>query len=123
MRRKRRSITPRLRRRRVRSDASDLAFYRALALGKLGDKDKAAEAFQTLVTSGQAMLTEGTAVNDFAKFGERTSKDVDQARAHYVIGLGYVGLGKTEEAKSEFAQAMKLDVNQMWAAYQLSTLK
>jgi Tfp pilus assembly protein PilF len=69
------------------------------------------------------MLSKGAAVEDFAKFGERRSKDAAQAQAHYVIGLGYLGSGNNDQARAEFEQAVKLDVNQMWAAYQLSALK
>ena len=110
-------------RRRRRADAGDLAFYRALALEKLGEKEQASVIFQSLVTSGQEMLVKGTSVDDFAKFGGRTSKNVEQAQAHYLIGLGREGLGKTQQAKAEFKQAVKLDVNQMWAAYDLAALK
>ncbi len=111
------------RRRRMRADAGDLAFYRALALQKLGEKEQASGIFQSLVTSGQEMLAKGASVDDFAKFGGRTSKNVEQAGAHYLIGLGQMGLGKTQQAKAEFEQAVKLDVNQMWAAYELAALK
>jgi tetratricopeptide (TPR) repeat protein len=111
------------RRRRVRLDAADLAFHQALALNKLGDKEKAAKVFEALVAEGHRRLAGGAAVQDFAKFGQRTLPNVENARAHYVIGLGYLGLGKTAEAKAEFGQAVKLDVNQMWAAYELSALK
>jgi tetratricopeptide (TPR) repeat protein len=115
--------TGRRRPRRVNADAADLAFHKALALKKLGDEAHASEIAQALVASGQEMLTKGTAVDEFAKFGERTSKNVEQARAHYVMGLGYLGSGKKEQARAEFEQAVKLDVNQMWAAYQLSAIK
>jgi tetratricopeptide (TPR) repeat protein len=111
------------RRRRMRADAGDLAFYRALALQKLGEKEQASGIFQSLVTSGEEMLAKGASVDDFAKFGARTSKNVEQAGAHYLIGLGQMGLGKTQQAKAEFEQAVKLDVNQMWAAYELAALK
>jgi tetratricopeptide (TPR) repeat protein len=111
------------RRRRVSADGAELAFHKVLALKKLGDEAKASEIAQSLVTSGREMLTKGVAVDEFAKFGERSARNVEQARAHYVMGLGYLGSGKNDEAKAEFEQAVKLDVNQMWAAYQLSALR
>jgi tetratricopeptide (TPR) repeat protein len=111
------------RRRRVNADAAEIAFHKSLAFKKLGDEPKADEIAQSLVASGQEMLTKGAVKDDFAKFGERTSKNVEQARAHYVTGLGYLASGKNDQAKAELEQAVKLDVNQMWAAYQLSALK
>lgn len=105
------------------SAAPEIAFHKSLALKKLGNTAKASQVAASLVSSGRRMLTAGSAKDDFAKFGERTSKNVVQARAHYVTGLGYLASGRNAEAKAEFAQAVKLDVNQLWAAYQLSVLK
>jgi tetratricopeptide (TPR) repeat protein len=116
-------VGPSRRRRRGSADAPELAFHRALALKKLGESAKAVETAKALVASGQEMLAKGAAVEDFAKFGERRSKDAAQAQAHYVIGLGYLGSGNNDQARAEFEQAVKLDVNQMWAEYQLSALK
>ena len=62
----------------------------------------------------------GPEVDEFAKFGERVSRNVSDARGHYIAGLGYRGIGNSAKARSEFDQALKLDVNQMWAKYQLT---
>jgi hypothetical protein len=100
----------------------EVAYHVALARKKLGETQKAAAMFDKLVAEGQAMLKQGVTRDDFAKFGGRREPHVASARAHYVTGLGYLGLGKTAEARAELEQAVKLDVNQMWAGYVLSTL-
>jgi tetratricopeptide (TPR) repeat protein len=109
---------PRRAGRRMRGDSAEVAYHRGLALVRLGDAGAAREIFEALVASGREQPS-GGAVDDFAKFGERTAANVSQARAHYVAGLGQLGLGHAAEARAEFEQAVKLDVNQMWAAYYL----
>jgi len=111
------------RRRRRAVDSAEVAFYQALALKKLGASEKAGAIFDGLVSSGQELLTRGAGVSDFAKFGERSAANVEQARAHYLMGLGHLGAGRNEQARTEFQQAVKLDVNQMWAAWELSAIK
>ena len=113
-------LGPARRSKALRGDASEVTYHRGLALARLGDQAGAKEIFQALVKSGQDMLAAGGPVNDFAKFGERIAPNVAQARAHYVLGLGQSGLGNASEARAEFERAVKLDVNQMWAAYYLA---
>ncbi len=98
-------------------------YYQALAMGKLGRKQKAAEIFDQLIADGQEKLTEDVTMDFFAKFGERQTRQARLADAHYVIGLGYLGKGKTKKAKEQFEQALELNVNHLWAQAQLSELK
>jgi tetratricopeptide (TPR) repeat protein len=101
--------------------SAEVAYHRGLALARLGDRPAATEIFESLVRSGKELLAGGGPVDDFAKFGERVAPNVSQARAHYVIGLGQLGLGNAAEAHAEFERAVKLDVNQMWAAHYLGS--
>jgi tetratricopeptide (TPR) repeat protein len=102
----------------------EILFYRAKAAQKLGRAAEAAQMFDSLIKSGQeAIRSSGGGRPDyFAKFGERESKEVREAQGHYVLGLGYLGSGKQQEAKAELEQAVKLNVDHLEARYQLSTL-
>jgi tetratricopeptide (TPR) repeat protein len=102
----------------------EILFYRARAAQKLGRTAQAARIFDSLIKSGQETVrSSGDERPDyFAKFGERESKEVQEAQGHYMLGLGYLGSGKQQDAKAELEQAVKLNVNHLEARFQLSTL-
>lgn len=87
--------------------ASDSRFYRAMALKELGRGDEANPLFESLVKLGQDLQTREPA-DYFAKFGERRSERVRKADAHFLTGLGCLGLGQDAEAQSQFGQALVL---------------
>ena len=58
--------------------------------------------------AGEEQLTKGEAADYFAKFGEKQSERVRQANAHYLSGLGQLGLGEKVKAEAEFKQALEL---------------
>lgn len=101
--------------------APESRFYRAMAMKKLGRNDDAQKVFDDLIKTGKDRLSQDEAADFFAKFGERESSQARQASAHYLIGLGHLGKGETEDAKTEFAQAAKLNVSHVWAREMLST--
>jgi tetratricopeptide (TPR) repeat protein len=70
------------------------SYYRALALQRLGDGEKANELFQGLVRSG----------------------------THYLMGLGYLGLGDTARAKAELSRTLQAVPDHLGAKTQLSRL-
>ena len=105
-----------------RRSGSELAYHQALAWSKLGDTKRAEEIFRSLVQTGQSHLSVGQGADYFAKFGERQAESLRQAEAHYLIGLGELGLGQTAEAKSEFQKALEANVNHRGAASQLARL-
>jgi tetratricopeptide (TPR) repeat protein len=87
---------------------SEADYFRALALQKLGRAAEAKPVFESLVKAGEEQLARGEAPDYFAKFGERQSERVRQANAHYLIGLGRLGLGETAQAEAAFKQAREL---------------
>lgn len=91
-----------------RESGSETAFYRGLALRKLGREDEAKTIFENLVKTGEEQLTRGDTPDYFAKFGERQSERVRQAGAHYLIALGRLGLGETAGADAAFKQVLEL---------------
>ena len=58
--------------------------------------------------SGEEQLSQGEAADYFAKFGEKQSERVRKANAHYLIGLGQLGLGDEAKAKLQFSEALAL---------------
>lgn len=96
--------------------ASEAGCYRALALQKLGRRDEAKALFERLVKAGEEQLTRGDAPDYFAKFGDKQAERVRQAHAHYLLSLGWRGLGETARAGSELQRARELHPAHLGAA-------
>ena len=76
------------------------AYYEALCLQKLGQNDKAKELLEQLVDTGNNMLADPSA-NDVLQPRTRT------ASAHYLTGLGYLGMNIRDKASSELNTAIQ----------------
>jgi tetratricopeptide (TPR) repeat protein len=66
-------------------------YYRAMALEALGQTEAATKLFQQLVDTG----------------GTTTAQRSEAADAHYLAGLGQLGLKHQEQARQEFTLALK----------------
>ncbi|UCD37232.1 MAG: hypothetical protein JSW54_10400 [Fidelibacterota bacterium] len=86
-----------------------------MALSKLGRTGEANSIFEQLLQLGREMLATEPSVDFFAKFGFQQSQNVQQAQAHYLLGLGYAGLNDIRNARAEFSKAQQLDINHLWA--------
>ncbi|NJD09341.1 MAG: DUF5107 domain-containing protein [Gemmatimonadetes bacterium] len=102
----------------------EILFYRASAARKLGRSAEAAQILAGLIKSGQDVVASSGAERPdyFAKFGEPESRESREAQGHYILGLGYLGSGRRQEARAELEQAVKLNVDHLEAKVQLSTL-
>jgi len=105
---------------RIPSGWSEARFYQALAWREQGQDAKANEIFEDLVAAGTRGLAGGGTVDFFAKFGEQQSRQAQRAAAHYELGLGLLGQGKTKEAQNQFEQAVNFNAGHTWAKYHLS---
>jgi tetratricopeptide (TPR) repeat protein len=80
-------------------------YYQGLALEKLGQSDQARTMFNQLIDTGTKQLSGG------AKAGGAPAATVDPrtqiADAHYLVGLGQLGLNNRAKAQQEFALAIK----------------
>jgi len=92
-----------------------IRYYQGLSLLKLGNKTKAAEYFNALISEGDKQIKQGSEVDFFAKFGERESENVRLSNAYLLKGLGYKGLGKTDEAKESLKKAVELSASNLFA--------
>jgi len=93
-------------------------FYRGQALKKLGRADEAKPLFEALIKRGQRELAEietSTGISFFAKFGDLLTDEIRKSSAHYLVGLGHLGLEDRSRAKAEFRQAAALDIYNLWA--------
>jgi tetratricopeptide (TPR) repeat protein len=85
--------------------AAAAMYYQALALQKTGSADRANNLFQALIDAGGRTLNEAPTIDSHVvrvPVADRTRI----ADAHYLIGLGNLGLNNLDKAKQEFAQAL-----------------
>lgn len=86
-------------------------YYQALALDKLGQSDRARAIFTQLVAVGNQALTNAPAA-------QRTQI----ADAHYIAGLGQLGLHNQDQARQEFSLALKASPDHYAATRALNAL-
>jgi antitoxin component YwqK of YwqJK toxin-antitoxin module/tetratricopeptide (TPR) repeat protein len=98
---------------------AEIRYHQALALQKLGRTREAKLAFEHLLRLGQKQLESANQPDYFAKFGARQSDRVRKASAHYVAGLGHLGLGQGAKARKEFQKALELHPAHLGANQQL----
>ena len=104
------------------SQWSETRFYQGLSLRKLGQEDAANKIFDELIEAGRNKLAQKVEVDFFAKFGEQQTPESQEACAHYILGLGYLGKGQRSAARSEFERTVALDVSHVWAKAFLAEL-
>lgn len=92
-------------------------YYQARALQELGKTDEAGRTFEALIREGEQLLQSSAASDFFAKFGERETDASRQARAHYAIGLGQLGMGQTAAAGQSFRRSLELDQGNAWVRH------
>jgi len=101
-------------------------YYRGQVLKKLGRSAEAKPLFEALIERGQQELAEietSTGISFFAKFGDLTTDEIRKSNAHYLVGLGYLGLEDKARARAEFDQAARLDIYNLWARVMRSQLE
>ena len=108
---------------RPRGGRSTQRYYQALSLRKLGKNESVEEIFRNLVKSGKESLGRTSSQIDFfAKFGEQQSQRSRLADAHYMAGLGYLGLNEKDNARREFNQALDAGPDHLGAKTMLAQL-
>jgi tetratricopeptide (TPR) repeat protein len=81
-------------------------YYQALALEKLGQTDRPRELFQELIDTGTNQVN---GAPDAKPLANANSPDQQSrvADAHYLTGLGQLGLSNQDAARQEFSLALK----------------
>jgi len=95
----------------------DKIFYQGLALLKLNRKEEAKIRFEALIAFGNKHLNETIKLDYFAvSLPDLLIWDDDltfrnKIHCNYMLGLGYLGLGETEKAKTYLNEAARMDIN------------
>ncbi len=86
-------------------------YYRGLAMQRLGENSDAKRIFERLERQGLEELGKGASepVDYFAKFGQRRVERLQKAEAHFLAGLGCLGLGQKEAAREQFHKTLELN--------------
>ncbi|OHB66156.1 MAG: hypothetical protein A2Y77_13535 [Planctomycetes bacterium RBG_13_62_9] len=88
-------------------------YYQALALQRLGEADRAKALFQQLVDTGTQTLAKAS--NPTPGADVPLVQRIQAADAHYLTGLGQLGLGEKDKARQEFSLALQVSPDH-WAA-------
>jgi tetratricopeptide (TPR) repeat protein len=99
----------------ISGDNNYIRYYQGLSLLKLGNKIKASEYFNILISDGDKKIKQGSEIDFFAKFGEREAENVRLSNAYLLKGLGYKGLGDTNAATENLKKAVELSVSNLYA--------
>ena len=95
----------------------DKIFYQGLALLKLNAPDQADIRFNSLISFGEKHLNETIKLDYFAVslpdllIWEDDLTFRNKIHCHYMLGLGYYGLGNIVKAKEHLEEASKMDIN------------
>jgi tetratricopeptide (TPR) repeat protein len=99
----------------------DMIFYQGLARRQLGRAAEARAIFQKLVDYGQTHLNDDVGMDyfavslpDFLVFDEDLSWR-NRIHCHYMMALGYTGLGERAAAEQRYAEALRLDASHLGA--------
>lgn len=95
----------------------DKIFYQGLALRRLGQEAEARGRFNRLIAYGEKHLFDVFKMDYFAvslpdlQIWEDDMDKKNRIHCHYLLGLGYLGLGEMEKAKANFETAAGMDNN------------
>jgi tetratricopeptide (TPR) repeat protein len=98
---------------------SEQAYFKGLALGRLGKAGEAEALFSGLVKFARERLGAAPSMDFFEKFGEKQSAAAHEAQYHLLAGLGLRGLKRPGDAADEFRKALALSPNLPEARRQL----
>ena len=93
---------------------NDLKYYKVKSLRKLGNTGAASKLITEM--NEQRSEMEKNLVDNYAKFGA-SDKNVQQSNLKYFSGLIEELKGNSQAANSCFAEALRLDPGNIWAAF------
>jgi tetratricopeptide (TPR) repeat protein len=106
----------------------DKIYYQGLALLKLNRNEEAKDRFSRLKNYGETHLQDHIKVDYFAvSLPDLLIWDEDLDRrneinSHYLMGLGLLGLGQSEQAKTQLNVVLEMDLNHPGARQQMNSI-
>ncbi len=95
----------------------DMIFYQGLSHQKLGRRAEAQVIFNKLVDYGKTHIHDDVRIDyfavslpDFLVF-EKDPNHINRVHCHYMMALGYMGLGNSAAAQEEFDEALTLEAS------------
>jgi tetratricopeptide (TPR) repeat protein len=104
------------------SDRIVQRYYQARALEHLDQRTEASVIYRDLVMAAHRALRDGGRIDYFASFGTQQSQRSRLALAHYVAGLGHLGLGEGTEARQQFEQTIEFSPDHLGVRTHLAAL-
>ena len=98
-------------------------YYQALALRRVGEAPRAEAALGDVLERGTAALRDAPKEIDFfSSFGEQRPDRRRVADAHYVVGLGRLGLNDEAAARAAFESALAASPDHLGARQELDAI-
>jgi hypothetical protein len=97
-------------------------YFQALAQKQLGTKQGTAAFHELIATGSDALKPSGGRAGPSPAAGDPQPARERMTTAHYLVGLGYAGLGKQAEARKEFTAALALSPDHLGAKIALGQL-
>jgi tetratricopeptide (TPR) repeat protein len=97
-------------------------YYQAMALMKLGQEDRARKIFELLIATGINALSTAPDMEASSQSYVPAAERAQVADAHFLVGLGQLGLDKRDEARQEFLLALKASPDHYAAMKALSDM-
>ncbi len=107
----------------------DKIFYQGLALLKLGRTEEARSRLERLVSYGEQHLSDEVKIDYFAVslpdllIWEDDLNRRNRVHCHYMMGLGYLGLGDTDRAVYCLLEALAMDNNHQGAELHMKAIQ
>jgi tetratricopeptide (TPR) repeat protein len=98
-------------------------YYQALSLQKLGQTDQAKPVLQDLIAQATRAAGEASKPDPESSFEVQLAARDRMSTAHYIAGLGYLGLNESAKAKEAFATALQWSPDHLGARTAAGSLK
>lgn len=99
----------------------EMIFYQGLALRELAQYDQAKGRFNKLIDYGEKHLFDNVIIDyfavslpDFLIFDDDLNRK-NKIHCHYLMGLGYLGMGHFNKGEAELLKVLEMDVNHLGA--------
>ncbi|HZG83687.1 DUF5107 domain-containing protein [Paenibacillus sp.] len=101
----------------------EMIYYQGLALGKLGETERAKGKFNKLVDYGERHLFQSLAIDyfavslpDFLVFDENLDRK-NEIHCRFMLALGYAGLGRKADAGEQYRKVLELEPSHQGARF------